>query len=89
MEIILPENVIESNLETIERELKRLPLEKPGQALRIDLSNVKEIDFFGFQYIYLLKDYLLSKKNYDSDAIEVTGKTELWEEFENQIGLKL
>lgn len=89
MEIVLPPHITESNIEQVEKAIKKLELENVTQTVNIDLSSVESVDFFGFQYLYFFKEYLIARSNSKDEVVIISGKTPLWSEYEAEIGLVL
>lgn len=87
--VTFEDKIVEKNLKEVYDELKEFKTKKREfSEIVIDLKKVKEIDFFGFQILFLFYKSILGETRNDSGKISVK-KSEVFLNFEEKMGLKI
>jgi hypothetical protein len=89
IKIIIPENFVEKDLSEMINKFKNLKekfikLNPDNSLICFDLGKIKNMDFFGFQYIYYFYRYLKIELKIQ---IIVENKSAKFFEFEKKYGL--
>ncbi|OHD10320.1 MAG: hypothetical protein A2Y34_02440 [Spirochaetes bacterium GWC1_27_15] len=88
--IKLGRELTEDNLDVFYNELKTFDFDKKKyENVVIELNDVLEVDFFGYQTLYFFCDYLVNSLNYPKEKVVFYGKTKNIIEFEEKMGISL
>ena len=81
----LTENIIDN----VKKEIDSVKIEnKKVSEMELDFKDISEIDFFGYQFIYLLINIFSGKYSIEKNKINII-KSNIIENFENRMGLSL
>ena len=81
----LTENIIDN----VKKEIESVKIEnKKISEMELDFKDISEIDFFGYQFIYLLINIFSGKYSIEKNKINII-KSNIIENFENRMGLSL
>ncbi|HPO50100.1 MAG TPA: hypothetical protein PLO89_07215 [Spirochaetota bacterium] len=87
--ITFEDKIVEKNLKEVYESLKEFKIKnREFSEVVIDLKKVKEIDFFGFQILFLFYKSILGETRNDSGKISIK-KSEVFLNFEEKMGLKI
>ena len=81
----LTENIIDN----VKKEIESVKIDnKKISEMELDFKDISEIDFFGYQFIYLLINIFSGKYSIEKNKINII-KSNIIENFENRMGLSL
>ncbi len=87
--ITFEDKIVEKNLKEVYESLKEFKIKnREFSEVVIDLKKVKEVDFFGFQILFLFYKSILGETRNDSGKISIK-KSEVFLNFEEKMGLKI
>jgi hypothetical protein len=88
--IVIPEKITENNLNSFEEYLNNSikDCKNDGETnISIDLKNINNIDFFGYQMLYFF--FLHIKSKFKSNGFIIENKSDSLLEFEKKMGIKM
>jgi len=60
---------------------------KEYSSIEVDLSKVKEIDFFGYQHLFISLNKILNKRNISENNLFLQKRSDAFSKFESKYGL--
>jgi|GEM_PF-3773959 len=93
LNIIISKSLTEDKIEKIKKNFTdyniqdKIKKNTNIKKITFDLSNIKEIDFFGYQILYAYFDYIKSDLKFEN--ISVINKSNEFISFESKMGLNI